>query len=308
MPPVIKKILFIAVALLCFTPWVQPPLALLLGIILAFTIGQVFDGKGVSKSTGWLLKTSVVGLGFGMNFFSAIEVGKTGLLITVISIASTFAIGYIIAKKLSVDSKISILISSGTAICGGSAIAAMSPIINANSKQISIALGAVFILNSVALFIFPLIGNLMDLSQTQFGYWAAIAIHDTSSVVGAAASYGSNALSIATTVKLGRALWILPITFLTSFLFKSENSKIKIPYFIGLFVVAMLLNTFVPAISAYSDWIVLLAKKGLTLTLFLIGSGLSVSVLKAVGFRPMIKAILLWIFIALSSLGMILFF
>lgn len=300
-----KRRIFILMGLFCLTPWVGPPLALLLGIITAFSIGHAYEKKSVSKITSWLLEASVVGLGFGMNFYASLEAGKEGLIFTLISITGTLGLGYYLAKQLSVDSKTSILISSGTAICGGSAIAAMSPVINANDKQISIALGAVFILNSVALFIFPFVGDLIHLTQTQFGYWSAIAIHDTSSVVGAAASYGSKALSVATTVKLARALWILPLTFIASFLFKAESKKINIPYFIFLFVSAMLLNTFVPTISAFSDWIVPIAKKSLTLTLFLIGSGLSIDVLKGVGFRPLIKAIILWALITIGSLWMI---
>lgn len=301
----VKKGIFILTGLFCLTPWAGPPLALFLGIIVALSIGSVFDKESVHTITGWLLKASVVGLGFGMNLYTSIEAGKEGLVFTVLSITSTLGLGYYLAKKLSIDTKTSILISSGTAICGGSAIAAIAPIINANRKQVSIALGAVFILNSVALFLFPIAGDLMQLTQNQFGYWAAIAIHDTSSVVGAAASYGPTALSVATTVKLGRALWILPLTFIASFLYQSQSQKISIPYFIAFFVGAMLINTFTPTTSILSDWIVPLAKQGLTFTLFLIGTGLSVNVIKGVGFRPLIKALILWVFISIGSLWMI---
>ena len=305
--PPVKKGIVILSGLLCFTSWVGPPLALLLGIVLACSIGPVFKKALVQKMANWLLKASVVGLGFGMNFHASVEAGKEGLIFTIVSIIATLSLGAYLAKKLSVDIKTSILISSGTAICGGSAIAAMSPVIDADDNQISVALGAVFILNSVALFLFPFAGHLLHLSQTEFGYWAAIAIHDTSSVVGAAASYGATALSVATTVKLGRALWIIPLTFCASFLYKSGNQQVRVPYFIFFFVGAMLLNTFSPAISIHSEWVVTAAKKGLTLTLFLIGTGLSTRVLKAVGFRPMAKAVILWMAISAGSLWMIMY-
>lgn len=303
-----KKGLFIVLSVICLTNWVGPPLALLLGIVLAITIGNVFEKKSIDSISSWLLKASVIGLGFGMNFNEAVEAGRDGLAFTIIFIVSTLGLGYFLAKKLSVDYKTSTLISSGTAICGGSAIAAMAPVINANNRQISAALGTVFILNSIALFIFPVVGDLLHLSQTQFGYWSAIAIHDTSSVVGAAASYGSTALSVATSVKLGRALWILPLTLVASFFYKAKNSKISIPYFIFLFVGATLLNTFVPSISDFTVWIVPMAKQGLTFTLFLIGSGLTIKVVKGVGFRPLIKATILWICITIASLWMIIMF
>ncbi|SHG69326.1 conserved hypothetical integral membrane protein [Fodinibius roseus] len=305
---VYKKGLFIILSLFCLTHWVGPPLALLLGIVLAVTIGNTFEKKSIDNMASWLLKASVVGLGFGMNFNDAVEVGKDGLVFTIIFIVSTLGLGYFLAKKLSIDSKTSTLISSGTAICGGSAIAAIAPVIDANNRQISAALGTVFILNSVALFIFPFVGDLLHLSQTQFGYWAAFAIHDTSSVVGAAASYGSTALSVATSVKLGRALWILPLTFVASLVYKVKSNKISIPYFIFLFVGATLLNTFVPSISEITVWIVPLAKQGLTFTLFLIGSGLTIKVVKRVGFRPLIKATILWICITIGSLWVIIMF
>jgi uncharacterized integral membrane protein (TIGR00698 family) len=234
-------------------------------------------------------------------------VGEKGLFYTIISIGATLILGYFLGKQLKVDKKITALISSGTAICGGSAIAAMSPVIKANDRQISIALGTVFILNSVALFVFPFIGDALNLTQMQFGYWAAIAIHDTSSVVGAASAYGTEALQIATSVKLGRALWILPLSLIGSLVYKSGSSSISIPYFILLFVAAMLLNTFVPAVSNLSTWIVPISKELLTVTLFLIGTGLSLKVIKNVGARPLVKGVLLWIFIAAGALWMILY-
>lgn len=194
------------------------------------------------------------------------------------------------------------MISAGTAICGGSAIASISPVIRAEEKQISVALGTVFILNSVALFLFPFIAQHLHLSQTQFGLWCAIAIHDTSSVVGAAAKYGTQALEIATTVKLARALWIIPVAFLSTLFFKNKNSKIKLPYFIGLFVLALIANTYIPAVQKISSYVVDLSKAGLTLTLFLIGCGLSRQSLKSVGVKPLVQGIILWCMISVCTL------
>ena len=301
-----KKMIFLAVGGLCLSPWVGPPLALGLGILVALLAGPVFDKEIIHKITNVLLKSAVVGLGFGMNFNTAIKVGREGLLFTIVSIAATLGFGYYLGKKLRIDNKTTTLITSGTAICGGSAIAAMSPVIDANDRQISTALGTVFVLNSVALFLFPLLGDILHLTQAQFGYWSAIAIHDTSSVVGSASAYGNQALQIATSVKLERALWILPLSLVGSWVYKSSKGSAVIPYFIFLFIAAMLVNTFVPGMSPLSSWIVPASKKMLTVTLFLIGTGLSLPVLKEVGFRPLLKGILLWIFIAAGSLWMIL--
>ena len=301
----VPKIIYIGAALLCTFPFVDTPLALLLGIILAQTIKHPFHGTS-KKLTRILLQVSVVGLGFGMNAWQALEAGKQGLLFTAFSIVSTLTLGLFIGKRLKVETNTSYLISTGTAVCGGSAIAAISSIIRSNEKQISTALGTVFILNSVALFLFPWIGHRLHLSQHQFGVWAAIAIHDTSSVVGAANQYGAEALQIATTIKLERALWIIPLSIISVFAFKRETKKIKIPYFIFLFVVAMLLNTFVPAIHAGTSLIVMLSKMGLKITLFLIGTSLSKHLLASVGIKPLIQGVLLWAFISLLSLAVIL--
>jgi uncharacterized integral membrane protein (TIGR00698 family) len=298
------KILYIAAIFFCALPFVSTPIALLIGIILAQTVRHPF--LSVSKKlTHILLQVSVVGLGFGMNAVEAIGVGKQGILFTVFSITSTLFLGLSIGKLLKVEKKTSYLISTGTAICGGSAIAAVSPIIKSDGKQTSIALGIVFILNSIALFLFPIIGHLLNLSQHQFGVWAAIAIHDTSSVVGAAAQYGSEALQTATTIKLERALWIIPIAIVTAFVFKSDSKKIKIPYFIFLFLLAIVFNTFVPEVSIVAPTIVSLSKIGLKITLFLIGSGLSKELIVSVGVKPLVQGVLLWIFISLLSLGVI---
>lgn len=296
-----QKVVFIIAAVLCLTPLVSAPIALLAGMIFANTIGHPF-AKLNSKATKILLQVSVVGLGFGMNVHSAVRAGKEGLLFTVCSIFGTLLLGWLLGKFLKIDRKTSQLISSGTAICGGSAIAAIAPVIHADEKQISVALGIVFILNSIALFLFPALGHALHLSEQQFGLWAAIAIHDTSSVVGAASKYGPHALEVATTVKLARALWIIPLSLGTALVFKSGSGKIKIPWFIGYFIIAMICNTYLAPVSLVSPYIVTIAKAGLTLTLFLIGCGLSIQKIKSVGVRPLIQGVLLWIFIASLAL------
>jgi uncharacterized integral membrane protein (TIGR00698 family) len=278
----------------------------LLGVVIVNFFGNpflVFNHKAIT----FLLQFSVIGLGFGMNAANAVTAGKEGFLLTVFSILTTLVLGFLLGKWLKIDRKISHLISSGTAICGGSAIAAVAPVIKSNENQTSIALGVIFILNSIALFVFPFIGHQLDLSQKEFGLWCAIAIHDTSSVVGAANKYGPEALQIATTVKLARALWIIPISLLTAVIFKNKNSKIKIPYFIGLFIVAMLLNSYVPEVSFFAPHIVNIAKTGLTVTLFLIGATLNIHTLKAVGVKPLLQGVFLWIFIAGMALASILY-
>jgi uncharacterized integral membrane protein (TIGR00698 family) len=297
----LKRIIFILSAFLCVSPWIDPPLALLLGLIIASTTGHPFLSLN-SKATNVLLKTSIVGMGFGVNLFHALEAGRDGVVITVFSIFLTMILGWIIGRMLKVDIVTSYLISSGTAICGGSAIAAVGPIIKAKEKEMSVALGTVFILNSVALILFPFVGHYLDLSQGQFGMWSAIAIHDTSSVVGAASKYGSEALQIATTVKLERALWIIPLSLFTAFVFKSDGKKIKIPYFIFLYVVAMCIGTYVPEYKSFYEFFVYVARKGLTLTLFLIGAALSVRTIKAVGVRPLVQGVLLWGVVSVCSL------
>jgi len=296
-----REVIFFVLVVLCLSPFVSPPVALLLGLIVAQFIGHPYLHLN-HKATHILLQVSVVGLGFGMNVTSAMKAGKEGIVFTIVSIIGTLVIGYLMGKFLKIDKKSSYLISAGTAICGGSAIAAISPVIKAEEKQISVALGTVFILNSVALFIFPMIGHALNLSQTQFGLWSAIAIHDTSSVVGAASKYGAQALEVATTVKLARALWIIPMAFLSTFLFKNKGSKVKIPYFIGLFILAMIANTYIPFVQNFSHYLTGIAKAGLTLTLFLIGCGLNRKLLMSVGFRPLIQGVVLWGIISAAAL------
>ena len=302
-----KKIIFIICAILCALPVVSSPVALIIGFIVAQIIGNPYEIQS-RKFSGILLKFAVVGLGFGMNIFSAIKAGKEGIIFTIISIVCLMFLGYLLTKFFKIEKVTGYLISAGTAICGGSAIAAIAPVIKSDEKHTSVALGVIFILNSIALFLFPSIGHWLDLSQQEFGLWCAIAIHDTSSVVGAANKYGPEALQIATTVKLARALWIIPIALLTSVLFKNKSNKVKIPYFIGLFILAMLMNTYIPQTALLAPYLVNIAKIGLTLTLFLIGAGLNFNVLKSVGLKPLFQGVLLWIFIGTAALLSIMYF
>ena len=292
--------------------FITPPIALFLGLVFALLCGKAYPSfnKKMSKK---LLQYSVIGLGFGMNLQASLASGAEGMTFTIISVVGTMLIGWLIGHKLiKVERNTSYLISSGTAICGGSAIAAVGPVIKAKDTEMSVALGTIFILNAIALFIFPIIGHWLGMTQEQFGLWAAIAIHDTSSVVGAGAAYGEEALKIATTVKLTRALWIIPLAIATSFIFKTKGQKISIPWFILWFVVAMIINTYLLCLSEtgimIGNFINSLARKSLTLTLFFIGASLSVDTLKAVGIKPLIQGVLLWIVISLSTLAYIYYY
>jgi len=306
-----QKIVFFLLILACLTPFVSPPIALALGLILAFTIGNPF-AEQTTKVTRILLRGSVILLGFGMNLTTVVKAGKDGILFTVTTIFGTLILGYFVGRWLKINRKTSDLISAGTAICGGSAIAAVAPAIRANGDETSVSLGTIFILNSIALFIFPTIGHALNLSQNQFGVWAAIAIHDTSSVVGAAAKYGNEALQIATTVKLARALWIAPVALLFAFLYRPKHGETKIkeiiPWFVFLFILATVIRTYAPSQIPPSlfDSLVMLAKTGLTVTLFLIGASLSAETLKKVGAKTLIQGVLLWIIISLVSLWAVL--
>ena len=285
-----------------WSAWVTPPVALFLGLIFALTCGQAHP-KFNKKTSKYLLQYSVVGLGFGMNLHSALASGKEGMEFTVISVVGTLLIGWFIGRKLfKIDRNTSYLISSGTAICGGSAIAAVGPVLKAKDSEMSVALGTIFVLNAIALFIFPMIGHALNMSQHEFGTWAAIAIHDTSSVVGAGAAYGEEAF------KVTRALWIIPIAFATSFIFKSKGQKISIPWFIFFFILAMVVNTYLlDGVSALGAAINGIARKTLTITMFFIGASLSIDVLKNVGVKPLIQGVLLWVVISLSTLAYIYF-
>jgi uncharacterized integral membrane protein (TIGR00698 family) len=296
---VIRKATFVALLLFCLTPWCSPPVALALGLGLALTAGSPFR---TSRQTKLLLQASVVGLGFGMNLEKVVAAGRTGVLFTIATIAGTLILGYLLGRALRISSGTAHLISSGTAICGGSAIAAVAPVIGASDEEISVSLGTVFILNSIALFAFPAIGTMLQMSQTQFGVWSAIAIHDTSSVVGAAAAYGAEALQIATTVKLARALWIVPLAIGTAFAFRRRSTKVALPWFILFFLLASVARTYVPAPEELWALLVRASRIGLTVTLFLIGSQLSRRSLAAVGIRPLILGVVLWITISVAGL------
>lgn len=299
------KIIFFSLAILSLLPFISPPVALVMGIFFINIFQTTIEKTG--DYTKKILQYSIVGLGFGININMAIEAGSNGFLFTVSSIAFVFIAGILLGKLLKIDQKISELITVGTAICGGSAIAAISPIIKANNSQNSVSLGIVFLLNAVALIIFPSIGNFFEMTQNQFGIWAAIAIHDTSSVVGAASKFGDEALHVATTVKLARALWIIPLAFVFSFLNKSET-KVKFPLFIGFFILAILASSYLPFLDTISTYIFELSKTSLKLALFLIGTGLSVEKFKTMGWKPVLQGVVLWVMVSVLSLWAVLEF
>lgn len=301
----LRKILFFLLVLFCVSPFASSPVALALGIAFTIIIGNPYEQK-VHKYIHLLLQISIVGLGFGLQLDEAMKAGREGITLTIMSITTVMVLGYFLGKFLKIERPLSYLISVGTAICGGSAIAAVTPIIKPTTKQMSLALAIVFTLNSVALFIYPAIGHLLNMTQEQFGLWCAIGIHDTSSVVGAANKYGDIALKVATTVKLSRALWIIPMSLLTMVLFKTKGAKIKIPWFIGYFIIAILLHTYFPIFEGFSHIATTAAKSGLNLTLFFIGSTISIQTLKTISWKPLFLAIVLWVIISVGSLLMIL--
>lgn len=295
----VGKVLFVLLIVASF--FFTPAIALFVGILFSLIIGNPYP-KLVKKASKYMLQISVVGLGFGMNLHESLQAGKEGMIYTIISVIGVMILGVFIGKMLNINRKNSYLISSGTAICGGSAIAAVAPVIDADENDTSLALITIFVLNAIALFIFPMIGEALELTQQQFGTWAAIAIHDTSSVVGAGAAYGDEALKVATTIKLTRALWIIPLAFISAFVFRTKGKRATIPWFIILFVVAMLINTYLPLPQLLTENVTYLAKKLLTITLFLIGAGLSVSALKKVGVKPLLLGVVLWVVISVTTL------
>lgn len=297
------KIVFLGCAVLCCSGLVSPPLALVLGLGFGLFLMHPYLAQS-RKVSRWLLQGSVIALGFGMNLEQIIRTGKTSFVYTFLGIAAALLLGHVLGRALGVQPKSSYLISTGTAICGGSAIAAVAPITRASEEQIAVSLGTVFMLNSAALLLFPPIGAALHLSQAQFGLWSALAIHDTSSVVGAAAKYGAMALAIATTVKLARALWIVPVSLGTA-LFNKHKAKIQWPWFIALFCLAAMLNTYLRGGQEAFALLARLGKLGLTVTLFLIGAGVSRTTLRQVGFRPLLQGTLLWLTVAAVSLILI---
>lgn len=294
------KVVFFLLLIVCASGVVSPPFALLFGIAFGFSFAHPYqlESRGLSRL---LLQVAVVALGFGMNLGKVIHAGRSGFLYTAMSISSALLGGWLLGRMFGVGKKASFLITVGTAICGGSAIAAIAPITQPDEEEMAMSLGTVFILNSVALLLFPAVGFALHLTQPQFGLWAALAIHDTSSVVGASARYGGEALQIATTVKLARALWIVPVALLTSYFAKSKT-KVKLPWFILFFVLAAVATTYLPAGKAVYPLCSLLGRTGLTVVLFLIGTGLSKETLRRVGVRPMLQGVTLWAVVASASL------
>lgn len=296
--------------LLSLTPYVSSATALVLGAVLAVTVGNPYIDH-TRRFTPRLLSSAVVGLGAGMNLMIVARVGAQGVLYTLLGISTTLALGAWLGRALRVERATATLIAVGTAICGGSAIAAVAPVIRAKSHEVSVALGTVFLLNALALVIFPPIGHLLQLSETQFGLWSALAIHDTSSVVGATLQYGPHAMQIGTTVKLARALWIVPVTLLTAHFYTHAPTdatpiKAKRPWFILGFVAAAALVTWVPALAAPGQMVADAAKRLLVVTLFLIGTGLTRATLRNVGLRPFLQGVGLWLTAASVTLGAVL--
>jgi len=312
--PTLPKIIFVLALALSFTGLFSPPAALTAGILfgLSFPHPYINESRGIART---LLQSSVVALGFGMNLHEVLKAGRSGFIYTALGIFFALLAGLALGKLLRVRGNSTFLITTGTAICGGSAIAAIGPILQADEEEIAVSLGTIFILNSIALLIFPPIGNAFHLSQSQFGLWAALAIHDTSSVVGAATKYGHQALVIGTTVKLARALWIVPLALATAAVKHSRSRKISVgddsrprlqfPWFIGFFVLAALVNTYIRTFEHVTPSLFTLGRLGLTATLFLIGSGISRATLKEVGWRPLLLGVLLWLAVGMTSLYLI---
>jgi uncharacterized integral membrane protein (TIGR00698 family) len=299
-----KKLFFVGL-ILAASGFVSPPFALLGGLVYGLTLTHPFhvESKRLAK---FLLQASVVALGFGMNLHEVLRAGRSGFFYTAFSITTVMLLGLALGRLAQVGKTSSFLISAGTAICGGSAIAAVGPIAEASEEEMAVSLGAVFILNSIALFLLPVIGFALHMTQNQFGLWAALAIHDTSSVVGATAKYGSAALAVGTTVKLARALWIVPLSLITAVTLKSK-ARIQWPWFIAIFCLAALLNSQLPVFAPVFAGLSRIGRIGLTVTLFLIGSGLNKETLKKVGVRPLLQGLTLWIIIGTGTLALILF-
>lgn len=295
-----SKLLFLAGLLFCLTPWASPPMALVAGLIFGAIATHPYPGESRQISK-YLLQSAVVGLGFGMNLQQVVRAGKSGFAYTAVGIAFALIVGTLIGRLVAVQPRPSFLISTGTAICGGSAIAAVGPVVGADEDEMSVSLGTIFLLNSVALLTFPFIGASLKLSQSQFGLWAALAIHDTSSVVGACAKYGGAALAIGTTVKLARALWIVPVTVGTA-VAKGSKTRIQWPWFILFFCLAAVANTYLFPGSHFYHLLSSLGKLMLIFTLFLIGATLSPAALRRVGPRPLLQGVVLWIVVAVTSL------
>ena len=300
----VQKIGFVLILIACALPSISTAHALVAGILFSL----LFENPWPEKTAIWsrtLLQVSVVGLGFGLSATEVWQVGKSSVVYTVVGIAMTLVVGILIGRWCNAGRNTSILIAVGTAICGGSAIAAMAPVIRSEDDETAIALATVFTLNAVALLLFPLAGHYLGLSQQQFGLWAGLAIHDTSSVVGAASSYGSEALAVGATVKLTRAMWIAPVVMAAALVLKSEQ-KARVPLFIIGFMVAAGITTLAPHYKGLWSAVAALARQGLVVTLFLVGAGLTKKVLRHVGFRPMLQGLTLWLLVSGLTLAALL--
>ncbi|RII26279.1 MAG: putative sulfate exporter family transporter [Geobacter sp.] len=302
----LRQTLFVLCLALCAFPWVSTAVALVMGVAFSFLIGNPWPYKS-AKVSKVILQVSVVGLGFGLSLGEVLHTGRSSLLYTVVGIIFTLSVGYLLGTLFKTDKNTSLLISFGTAICGGSAIAAMAPVLKAKDDETAVALATVFTLNSVALLLFPLVGHILNLSQGTFGTWAGLAIHDTSSVVGAASAYGASALAVGTTVKLTRTIWITPVVIGTAWLKKSER-KAGIPLFIIGFVLAATIRTLLPQYDFYWGGLASVAKQCLVGTLFLVGAGLSREVLKKVGVRPLLQGVTLWLLVSVLTLAALMLF
>ncbi len=309
------RTLFFLLIVFCLTPWASPPLALLVGLSFAAIAVHPFPGPA-RKASKWLLQASVVGLGFGISFQQVLKAGRSGILYTACGIVFALTLGWILGRLLKVLPVPAFLISTGTAICGGSAIAAVGPVIGADDAEMSVSLGTVFILNSIALLTFPFIGHSLGLTQSQFGLWAALAIHDTSSVVGASAKYGAEALVVGTTVKLARALWIIPLALGTAAFLRArakgrtavegtKHASVQMPWFIFIFVLAAVAHSYIPQAAREFGWLYYAGKIGLVVTLFLIGASLSPRQVKQVGPRPLLQGVILWVIVGVVTLVLI---
>jgi uncharacterized integral membrane protein (TIGR00698 family) len=297
------KILFVLSFLACFSGWISPPVALLMGIVFGLSLPHPFINESRSGAR-ILLQASVVALGFGMNLHDVLRAGHNGFLYTAAGISFAICAGLLLGGWLRVRGNSSYLITVGTAICGGSAIAAVGPILQADPEEMAVSLGTVFVLNSVALLVFPPLGYALHLSQAQFGLWAALAIHDTSSVVGASARYGAEALLVGTTVKLARALWIVPVALATAAV-RHNKARLQLPWFILLFCLAAVINTYAPSAAQITHALFALGRLGLVATLFLIGTGITRATLMAIGWRPLLQGVLLWLVVGTTSLYLV---
>jgi uncharacterized integral membrane protein (TIGR00698 family) len=309
-PSMIARILVPAGALLCCLPFVSTGLGLLLGLVIALSAGNPYLDR-TRKLTPRLLSLSVIGLGAGMDLRVVARVGLEGIGYTVVGISAALALGALLTRAFGAGRAVGTLISVGTAICGGSAIAAVVPVIRAKDHEATVALATVFLLNAVALFLFPPVGHLLSLDDKQFGLWAALAIHDTSSVVGAAVAWGGAAVAIATTVKLARALWIVPLTVGIAWWHArsggdAAQGKAKRPWFIAGFLLAAALATYVPGLEQAGEVVARVARQVLVVTLFFIGANLTRASLAPVGFRPLLLGVVLWALVASATLGAVL--